>query len=596
MNNSYIDEIYDVAIIGGGPAGATLAARLKRETSLSIAIFEADRFPREHIGESLVPSVISALQESGALQRVLASDCWVRKAGGYYSWDAVRPWATFFEHKAFEQDGHRRWAFHVNRAEFDDVVLQHAKACGVAVFEEAPVEALKRHDGYTEIDLGAKGTTRCRLLVNASGRYSISSITGPREFLSTYRNIAIWNYIRGGRLAQTLPGEWNIFREPNVSPIGSFAFEDGWFWYIPIPMTVNGKREVVHSLGLVTDPRALKDKRDYKSSSVFMETARRVPFLGELVQEAELISDDFRTATNYSRISSWMCSWSHREIRIGDAAFFVDPLFSSGVHFAMHHAAAAAVLVKAAFDASFDDATRADLWRDYDQMLRKQGQGFALAIDQWYNEIAHAHPNSVYWRERGARPTFEFRSATFHHLVNGTLDDDLLQVISKGTNDVEALRESGAWRQTMAVVERMRPTDETVVRLDHRVVARRSITLEHPFVEVAGDRQDPRPRAFAHGPYWDAPDEHAHEVAPRFGAPSPCVRFSLEGNDDDVRILGARSATQLVDRLRQPRRYGDLKAELSPSELLLVDQLLVAGMMEIVATPAQHGVEAGANA
>src|SRR4029079_5571779 len=91
---------FDVIIMGGGPAGATLAALLAKQTKLSIAVLEKENFPREHIGESFSHRLIPILADSGALPKVLASDCWVRKFGGFYAWDPAAPMATFFEHAA----------------------------------------------------------------------------------------------------------------------------------------------------------------------------------------------------------------------------------------------------------------------------------------------------------------------------------------------------------------------------------------------------------------------------------------------------------------------------------------------------------------
>src|SRR5262245_11772486 len=297
---SYEDKTYDVVIMGGGPAGATLGARLARETKLSIAIFDSEYFPRDHIGESFVHTIVPSLMESGALPKVLASQCWVKKFGGYYAW-SERPWATYFDHALFERDGHYRWAIHVNRPEFDQILLDHAREAGVDVYEGTGVTGVVRDGDTTLVQLGPNGTTRCRVFVNSSGRDSSTTITGKKAFLSEYRNVAVWNHIVDGKYAQSLPGEWNIFRDKNISSIGSFAFQDGWFWYIPVPKIVQGKRVVTHSLGIVTDPAILRmPGKRFTETEAFVKAAKSVPFLRDLIGDAKLVSDKFLTAANYS--------------------------------------------------------------------------------------------------------------------------------------------------------------------------------------------------------------------------------------------------------------------------------------------------------
>ncbi len=572
--------MYDVAIMGGGPAGATLAARLARETDLSVAVFESEFFPRDHIGETFVHTIVPSLQESDALPKVLASECYVKKGGGFYSWDPKRPWSAFFEHGLHERDGYVRWAIHCNRSEFDHILLCHARDCGADVYEGTPVNGVSRQDDITTLDLGIHGEARCRIFVNSSGRTSSTTITGERQFLSRYRNIAIWNHIVGGRPAQTLPGEWNIFREKNLSPVGSLAFEDGWFWYIPVPKIIQGKRVVTHSLGLVTDPSALSDpNKRFTDPRVFMETARRVPLLRDLIQDAQLVSDKFLTAPNYSRISGRMCDWDNREIRIGDAAYFVDPLFSSGVHFALQHAGMAVVMIKAAFDTSLPDAMKRELWDDYHETLGAVARGFALGIDQWYTEIALENPRSVYWRHRGGEPTFATRAETFQALVNGQIHGDLIQVITKGTNSVNSLGKEGALRRTHDEIQTREPRGGAKIRLKRGVDLKPSMTLEGPFATPDG-----KVIPFLHGPYWDDPEKHRSEVLPLFPGPRECHRFHFTDGESNIKVKfidAEHKGRELAELLRSGQyTYAQLKEQLPGPQRHLLLLMVLSDMVE----------------
>jgi 2-polyprenyl-6-methoxyphenol hydroxylase-like FAD-dependent oxidoreductase len=577
------EQIYDVGIVGGGPAGATLGARIARETKLSVAIFEAEFFPRDHIGETFVHTIVPSLQESGALAKVLASECWVKKAGGVFSWDPARPWVTFFEHALHERDGHYRWSIHCNRPELDQILLEHARDSGAQVFEGTPVQKVSRADGITTLDLGAEGQARCRVFVNSSGRTGNTTITGEREFLSDYRNIAVWNHVVGGKPTQSLPGAWNIFREQNLSPVASVAFEDGWFWYIPVPKVIQGKRTMTHSLGLVTDPSAFKDPaKRFTDPEVFMKTARSVPLLGELLQEASLVSDKFLTAPNYSRISGRMCDWDKREIRIGDAAYFVDPLFSSGVHFALQHAGMALQMIKSAFDDSIAEHDKREVWEDYHDTLAAVARGFALAIDQWYTEIARDNPNSVYWKHRGGTATFDNRAETFQSLVNGQINGDLIQVITKGTNSVNSLGSEGALRRTQAEIHEREPAADARVRWRAGVAVKPSMTLEGPFRDEQG-----RVPSFVHGPYWDDPDAHAHEVLPLCAEPRACHRFFFADGSSDTKVKFVEAehhGLELFELLGAGELcYGELQQRLSEPQRHLLLLTVMSDMVEIVA-------------
>jgi hypothetical protein len=269
---------FDVVIMGGGPAGATLGALLARQSALSVCILEKEVFPRDHIGESFAHPLIPVLEESGALEKVLASDCWVKKYGGIFNWDRAEPRVAFFDHANWANDGVHRWAMHVNRAEFDHILLDHAADSGVEVRQGTAVSAFRSTGDGCEVTLRDGTRISGGWFVDASGRRNSIITKQKRSWLSGYRNIAIWQHFVGGTPLQDLPEDWNVFHGPGFSPIGCFAFPDGWCWYIPVPKVVGGRRRITHSIGIVTIPAVLKEPgKDFTDQAVFLDAIRHVP-------------------------------------------------------------------------------------------------------------------------------------------------------------------------------------------------------------------------------------------------------------------------------------------------------------------------------
>jgi flavin-dependent dehydrogenase len=619
---------YDVIIMGGGPGGATLGAILARHTSLKVALFEQMFFPREHIGESFIASMIPVLSYSGALPKVLQSDCYSGpKPGGIFAWDPGHddPWCFAFNHSLFEETGIMNFSFHANRSEFDKLLLDHAASLGVEVYEGAAVVEVFRSDGRTVVRLDDGREASCRIFVEASGR--TTSITGTRKkYLSDYKNIAIWNHFVGCKPVVDLPGKWNIFygkqghipgfKGEDFSPIGNFACDDGWFWYIPVPKMVMGKRVLTHSVGLVTDPKILptSPEKRYTEMDVLLAKIRQIPYLCDLMAEAQPISDKVLTATNYSMISDTICNFDEKWILLGDAAFFVDPLFSTGVTLAINNAASVSFLIEATLNSTLPEQQKRDLWYDYQQRMRTVALTLSICVDQWYHGIARKNSDSIFWKSRrGEIPPVDLREKTFFYVGNG-----------ETTNMVE-YDYTGDRQRWIEVFKNITPTASPTLHFMKRfwqshVPQEEAVALKNPLDGLKasdpqrdrlrlsgqdGDELTPDSRIAIHSnvavrssvllgqmqarkvipvEYWEDPlgSEHQLDSIPHY---LDCQRFYFEDHPDDVEVPFLdehEDGIKVYELLRKDgHTYRELQKLVSPRQRSLVGRLHNAGMLVI---------------
>jgi 2-polyprenyl-6-methoxyphenol hydroxylase-like FAD-dependent oxidoreductase len=340
----------DVLVIGGGPAGSTIAALLARR-GYRVTLLEKDRHPRFHIGESLLPANLPLLEQLGVADEV--------RAIGMLKWGAEFVSAGGDRQQDFRfadaWDKSMPYAYHVRRSQFDEILIRNAARAGAEVIEGCRVRSVQLRGGMRQGGARVEaqqqdGRTRhwqARYLVDASGRDTfLASQLSIKRRNPRHSSAAIFGHFSG---AQRNPGE-------RAGHISIYWFDHGWLWFIPL-------HDGATSIGAVVWPYYLKS-RSVPVREFFLATIAQCPPLAQRLADATLISEVEATG-NYS----YSATRSHGDgyLLLGDAYAFIDPVFSSGVLLAMHNAFVGADAV----DACLRTPARARAaLREFDRSLR----------------------------------------------------------------------------------------------------------------------------------------------------------------------------------------------------------------------------------
>ncbi len=321
----------DVVILGGGPGGSTLASFLAKRGRAAL-LLERDRFPRFHIGESLLPHSCDVFRDLGLQDKLDAR--FIRKYGARFH-DQQRRTVRYRFAEAFEQGFD--FAYQVPRADFDHLLLQHAVELGAEVREEwEATDVLFDGDRATGVRAQPRGRPeesveiRARVVVDATGRDALLASRSRRKArVAGLDKTALFTHYRGVPRAD---GE-------EAGDIHIIVFDHGWFWLIPF---LDGTT----SVGAVCSSEWLRTRRPGESlDAMFDRTAALSPVAADAIAGAERLRPvaalaDFSYRIDQLAGDGWLF--------VGDAAGFLDPLFSTGAHLAIKGAELAAQAIDAA--------------------------------------------------------------------------------------------------------------------------------------------------------------------------------------------------------------------------------------------------------
>lgn len=352
--------MHDVIIIGGGPAGATAATFLAKAGKTAL-VLEKDRFPRFHVGESLLPYNHEIFDELG-IGEAMKNAGWMLKRAAQFCAGQGKPGARLvFANGIFTEHPE---AFQVERSRFDLMLLNHARDAGATVREGCAVLRHRIEGDHAAVvfrdENGAEHETKARFLLDASGMTAFTGMQeGIRHIHPQHRKVAVF-------------GHFSDVVMPECEEEGDIVLvvlPRSWCWLIPL-----SKTKV--SVGLVLDRAQFAGGP--KPEALFDQIVRDTPELWRRMSGAKKLTP-LHIIPDYSfRVERMV---SPRLIRIGDAAGFLDPIFSSGVMLAMQMARDGA---RCAIEALATGEALTENMRRYETQTRATMERFWKFIENYY--------------------------------------------------------------------------------------------------------------------------------------------------------------------------------------------------------------------
>ncbi len=358
---------HDVIIIGGGPAGSSCAAILG-EYGHRVLVLEREKFPRYHIGESLIPFTFGPLERLGMIPKMRASHFTKKYSVTFVQPDGRRSQPFYFFARYDRESVAQTWQ--VLRSEFDQMLLDNAREKGAAVREETTVTQLLKDDSGKVIGVevhnkdGSKEHLFAKLVIDASGKEAFASNRLGWRIGDPYLNkIAVWTYYKGSK------------REPDIdegATTVAFVPDKGWFWHIP-------QHNDMVSVGVVAEGKYLTRDGVRDPKEIFHREVEQNQWIREHLVAGTPMGQYWLTS-EYSRHSKYGASPGL--LLVGDAFAFIDPCFSSGVMLALKSGVLSGEEVHKAL---VDDDLSPQRFAHYGAMIRQGVENMRKLVYAFYD-------------------------------------------------------------------------------------------------------------------------------------------------------------------------------------------------------------------
>jgi flavin-dependent dehydrogenase len=304
--------MHDVIVIGGGPAGSTASTLLARE-GFRVMLLERERFPRFQIGESMLPYSNDIFRRLGVYDKLVDGGFFPKYGAGFVTADGSA--STVFRFRETLEPPYQR-SFQVERSRFDQLLLEHSRENGVEVHEETPVASVDLSDKSRAVVRSADGQTHeARFVIDCSGHGALlAHATGRRTMVESLKKTAFFSHYTNVRREEGRD-RYNII---------IVVLRNGWFWMIPLS-------DEKMSVGIVMD-RDTAIASGLSGEELLNRAIATTPFVADRMQHAERTME-VRQRKDFSyRVSTLV---GENFAVSGDAAGFLDPIFSTGVMIAM---------------------------------------------------------------------------------------------------------------------------------------------------------------------------------------------------------------------------------------------------------------------